>query len=504
MTQQGNISKLPAGSLSPLSLNMEKAWRLSPELFALKLSRGNWRSSPHLRLLSRWLVEAAARKRKRIIVTMPPRHGKSETCSAWFPAWYLELFPDHRIMLGSYEASFAASWGRRVRNIIQENSDTLKVRIAEDLSAAAGWETTLRGGMMTAGVDGSFTGKGANVLLIDDPTKNAEKANSPTEREKIWNFYRSTAYTRMEPDGVIILIMTRWHEDDLAGRLINMDRQAELLEGDFEPERFDVLNLPALAEDIDELGRTPGKALWPDRFDEERLKQIRHVQGSYFWNALYQQHPIPPEGGGLMFRSEWFPILDEEPGEGWRWLRWWDRAATDPDPLKKNDPDWTIGLKLGIGPNRELCVGDVVRMRGTPGAVKAKMLETAESDGPDVFICGAQDPAAAGVSEVYSLKQMFKGFRCEFYPESGDKVVRAGPVSAECEPKVGEKYGNVSVVNADWNAAFFEILRVFPTKGKHDDDVDALSGAHSVILKKFPPPAFRSGGGVGTRSSGRG
>jgi predicted phage terminase large subunit-like protein len=737
-------------------------------MFALKLSRGRWRSSPHLRLLSRWLVDAAARRRKRIIVTMPPRHGKSETCSVWFPAWYLELFQDHRIMLASYEANFAASWGRRVRNTLLENEDQLQVRVADDLSAADRWETTQGGGMMTAGVDGAFTGKGAHILLIDDPIKNAEKANSPIEREKIWNFYRSTAFTRLEPDGVVVIIMcmvggtqvlmadgtkqalrdirpgdriathedgrlsasvvrnwvnqgpdcvfkirmrsgmsvianerhpflvqrdgglswvrlreikagdqlvrvtgasgkvssalhsnvtnqpsalgsachttertdgprvsglrqqtptigdplasntgtgsdsksietcsqssvgdaqsaensqarmserigagssastmttnpaksgrfsattatsssgtgrpsacfsaplstsdftldpvvaieaagcedvfdievekthnfiadgvvasnTRWNEDDLAGRLIDMDRQASLLDGDFSPEPFDVLNLPALAEDIDELGRIPGQALWPERYDEKRLKQIRHVQGSYFWNALYQQHPIPPEGGGLMFREEWFPIIDEVPTEGWRWLRWWDRAATDPDPIKKSDPDWTIGLKLGIGPNRQLCVGDVVRMRGSPGAVKFKMRETAESDGTEVFVCGAQDPAAAGLSEVYSLKQMLKGFRCDFYPESGDKVVRAGPVSAECEPKVGEKYGNVSVVRADWNAAFFEILRVFPTKGKHDDDVDALSGAHSVILKKFPPPAF-SGGGIGVRASHR-
>ena len=496
MTPQGTTSKLLADSSSLL--------RLSPEMFAMGLSRGRWRTSPHLRLLSRWLVDAAARRRKRIIVTMPPRHGKSETCSVWFPAWYLELFQDHRIMLASYEANFAASWGRRVRNTLIENEDQLQVRVAEDMSAADRWATTQGGGMMTAGVDGAFTGKGAHVLLIDDPIKNAEKANSPIEREKIWNFYRSTAFTQLEPDGVVIVIMTRWHEDDLAGRLLNMDRQSELLGGDDAPEPFEVLNLPALAEDDDQLGRLPGKALWPERYDERRLRKIRNTLGTYFWSALYKQDPIPPEGGGLMFRQEWFPILDEEPTEGWRWLRWWDRAATDPDPIKKNDPDWTVGLKLGIGPQRQLCVGDVVRMRASPGAVKVKIRETAERDGTGVFVCGAQDPAAAGVSEVESLKLLLRGYRCEFYPESGDKVVRAGPISAECEPKVGEKYGNVSVVRGEWNAPFFEILRVFPTKGKHDDDVDSFSGAFSVILKKFPPPAFSRSGGVGVRTSPRG
>jgi predicted phage terminase large subunit-like protein len=435
---------------------------------------------------------------------MPPRHGKSELSSVWFPAWYLELFPTHRVMLGSYEADFAASWGRRVRNTLLENADLLKVRVAGDSSAADRWDTTAGGGMVTAGVDGAFTGKGADVLIIDDPVKNAERANSIVEREKIWNFYRSTAYTRLEPGGIVVLIMTRWNEDDLAGRLISFDRQTELLDGDAPAERFDVLNLPAIATDIDELGRVPGQALWPERFDESRLAGIRRTLGTYFWSALYQQEPIPPEGGGLLFREEWFPVLDKEPTEGWRWLRWWDRAATEADPIKKNDPDWTVGLKLGIGPQRQLCVGDVVRMRASPGAVKAKIRETAERDGVAVFVCGAQDPGAAGVSEVDSLKALLKGYRCEFYPETGDKVVRAGPVSAECEPKVGEKYGNVSVVRADWNAPFFETLRVFPTKDKHDDDVDALSGAYSVILKKFPPPAFRNGAGVGVRTSQRG
>lgn len=324
----------------------------------------------------------------------------------------------------------------------------------------------------------------------------------PAPREDVFDIEVELTHNFIA-DGVVAS-NTRWHEDDLAGRLISMDRQAELLGGDDSPEPFEMLNLPALAHDVDQLGRPQGKALWPERYDEKRLRQIRHTLGSYFWAALYDQSPVPPEGGGLMFREEWFPILEEEPTDGWRWLRWWDRAATDPDPIKKNDPDWTVGLKLGIGPNRQLCVGDVVRLRASPGAVKAKILETAARDGVGVFVCGAQDPAAAGVSEVESLKMILRGYRCEFYPESGDKVVRAGPISAECEPKVGEKYGNVSVVRSDWNAPFFETLRVFPTKGKHDDDVDAFSGAYSVILKKFPRPAFSGASTVGARTSGRG
>lgn len=225
------------------------------------------------------------RTERRLLVTMPPRHGKSEFLSLYFPTWYLGVWPDRRVMLASYEASFAESWGRKSRDMMREvGCEVFGVRVRESPSAASHWEIEGReGGMSTAGVGGPLTGKGADLLIIDDPIKNAEEANSPTIREKIWDWYRSTAYTRLEPDGVVIVIQTRWHEDDLAGRVLR--------DADEGGEPWRVVNMPA----IDEAGRP----LWPERFPIDKLRRIERTLSPYFWSALYQQKPIR-EG-----RTEW-------------------------------------------------------------------------------------------------------------------------------------------------------------------------------------------------------
>ncbi len=194
------------------------------------------------------------------MVCMPPRHGKSEFISKYFPAWFLGTFPDKRIILTSYESEYAASWGRKARNLLEEHGRELfGVRIAGDSSAADRWDIAGRdGGMNTAGAGAAITGKGANVAIIDDPVKNDTDAMSETKRAAVWEWYRATLRTRLEGDPrAIILVMTRWHEDDLAGRLLKA--QAAATSGPCK--RWDVLELPALAEPGDPLGRPPGAPL---------------------------------------------------------------------------------------------------------------------------------------------------------------------------------------------------------------------------------------------------
>lgn len=185
---------------------------------------------------------------------------------------------------------------------------------------------------------------------------------------------------------------------------------------------------------------------------------------------------------GLLFRRSWFHFHDAEPA-GYRWVRWWDRAATDPDPKKHNNPDWTVGVKLGVGPDKKLCVGNVVRLRATPQIVKATIKATAELDGKGVRVVGGLDPGAAGVFESDEYYRLLMGWNVKFYPETGDKVVRAGPISAQCEA------GNVSLVRGLWNEPFLRCLENFPTKGEHDDDVDSLSGAFEVLVG-HPAPSY--------------
>lgn len=261
----------------------------TPAAFATYASGGLWVCPPHLQILNQKLHQLALGHIKRLIVSMPPRHGKSEFCSRYFPAWYVGTFPQNRVILTSYEATFAETWGRRVRDLVREHGmRSFGIEVRGDVAAAKNWELTTGGGMATAGVGGSITGKGANLLIVDDPVKNAEDAISPTIRAKVWEWWRSTAYTRLEPGASALIIMTRWHPEDLAGMLLSG--------ADETGDEWHELRLPALAEENDPLGRLYGQALWPDRFDEKALAKIRASLGDYWWNALYQQTPRNIEG----------------------------------------------------------------------------------------------------------------------------------------------------------------------------------------------------------------
>lgn len=263
----------------------------------------------HLHLLSNELVQLVTRAPnapRRLMVTMPPRHGKSEMCSHWLPVWALALDPRTRIVLCSYEAEFAAKWGRLARRSLMEHYPLLGARITEDSRAAHRWETHEGGGMVTAGVGGPITGRGGHILILDDPIKNAEEAMSQRMRDNLWEWWTSTFLTRLDKDAhereaVVVFIMTRWHEDDLAGRILASD----------EAKYWRHLNLPALAEDDDELGRAHGAALWPEKFDELALERKHAEVGSRVFSALYQQHPTPPEGSNI--HRAWWRWYDEDP-----------------------------------------------------------------------------------------------------------------------------------------------------------------------------------------------
>ncbi len=217
--------------------------------------------------------------------------------------WMLGRFPELSILLTSYEANFAAAWGRQCRDTLaMYGPQVFGVQPDPRVSRADWWQVQgTKGKMLTAGSGGAITGKRFDVCVCDDLIRNSSDAMSPTLRNKQFDWFASTLYTRLEPGGRVIIVMTRWHEDDIAGRLI-----AEARDGG---EPWEIINLPALAGDDDPLDRKPGAALWPERYSAEALERTRGVVGSYWFNAMYQGRPTAP--GGEVLKSEWFRY--------WRW-----------------------------------------------------------------------------------------------------------------------------------------------------------------------------------------
>ncbi len=452
-------------------------------MLAHNASGGRWTCPRHLALLNERLLDVAAGKCRRLMVFMPPRHGKSEFISKYFTAWYLGTFPDRRVILTSYEADFAAQWGRRARELVEEHgklSFIEQVEVMPDSSAASRWDIKgHQGGMVTAGVGGPITGKGGHLIIIDDPVKNAEQASSSTYREKAWEWYQSTLYTRLEPGGALILIMTRWNERDLAGKILeDMENGGE---------SWEILKLPAVAESPDAIGRPPGAPLWPERFTRDDLNRIQRTVGSYHWTALYQQRPTPQEGG--MFKRQWFEIIDDYP-RGCQTVRRWDLAAS----VQKGD--WTAGLKMGVRDGIFYAI-DLQHVRENPAGVEALVKQTAADDGVITMIRMEQEPGSSGVNTIDSYaRRVLVGYNFKGVPSTGPKEVRAQPVSAAAEA------GNIKLVRGLWNSVFLDEVSMFPN-GDHNDIVDVLSGAFTDLTLGYSPESeltLEHAGGFGPQN----
>lgn len=259
--------------------------RWLPHGYARFCSRGKFICYPHVQHIGCLISDRVRAGGARLIITMPPRHSKSETVSAWVPPWFLDWYPDRSVMLCSYAAALADDYGRRVRNEVATN-DRIWFSLREDSKAANRWHTPQGGGMVTAGVDGSITGRGFHLGIIDDPYKNWAEAKSPTVRRAAIDWYHSTFRTRAEPGASIVIVTTRWDCNDLVGYLI---------ENDSEP--WEVIRLPALAEAGDPIGRRPGEPLCPDRYDLDALQSMQSGMPPAMWQAIFQQAPEPGATG---------------------------------------------------------------------------------------------------------------------------------------------------------------------------------------------------------------
>ncbi|MFJ4413004.1 terminase large subunit domain-containing protein [Streptomyces sp. NPDC088925] len=278
-------------SVLPALYRVEKgiAMDRSPGALAAVLTDRREMQARHLDLVDAAWIDMAEGRRDRVMLSMPPRHGKSRRASRWGPLWFLRKYPERRVILGSYSADLADEHGAWIRDAILTWGDQLGIHLntgskARNRFDLAGHE----GGLAAAGIGGGLTGKGASIAIVDDPVKDMADADSPTMRKRAWEWWQAVLQTRLEPDGAICVIQTRWHEDDLAGRIL----------AEAERNEWHVIDLPALADSTnDALGRQLGEPLWPERFDAAHHAKTRRRVGERVFAALYQQKPRPPEGG---------------------------------------------------------------------------------------------------------------------------------------------------------------------------------------------------------------
>jgi len=237
----------------------------------------------------------------RVILMVPPRHGKSELASIRFPAWYLGRHPRKEVITASYSADLAVDFGSKTRTLVESSQyqSIFETKLRPDERSRGKWLTNKGGGYTSVGIGGPITGRGADLLVIDDPIKNREEAESQVYRDKVWNWYTSTAYTRLEKGGAVVLILTRWHMDDIAGRIMASE----------DANRWKVLRLPAIAERDDEY-RKEGEVLWNDKYNYDELMNTKRVVGTYDWASLYQQTPIL--GESQEFKPHFFQTRTQE------------------------------------------------------------------------------------------------------------------------------------------------------------------------------------------------
>ena len=460
----------PEQSLSDLQTKqrtealLRDGWKVTPATFAHRLTGGEWIPARHLLYLSTIVATEVAKGGARIIIMAPPRHGKSQFMSVHLPSWFLENWPSKHVITATYAADLATDFAVAVRDVFlnKDNQALLNTRLRQDKKGVARFLTTKGGSGTAVGIGGPITGRGADLLLIDDYYKNNEESLSETMRDKIWEWFRSTAYTRLEPGGSLAILATRWHIDDLIGRCLDQ----------MSHEDWKVIRLPAMAEDVDVLGRKPGEVLWPERYPHNEITNIRQALGSYWFDAMYQQQPRPSMSElaiGDMIRT----VAEEEiPSVGAaRWVRAWDLSSGE------INSDWSVGLLMCRARGDGKCyIKDIRRFRKSPYGNEQMVAACALGDGVNTAVVMEQEPGSSGETVIQHFsRDILYNYGFEGIRPTGPKEIRAQPFLAACEA------GNVRMLEADWNNALRQEVNAFPD-GEFDDQVDSAAMAYNKLF----------------------
>ena len=432
----------------------------------------------HLLLIDK--LEAVERGEiERLMVCMPPGSAKSTYTSVEFPAWFMGRNPSMSVIAASHTQELAERFGRRVRNIVasEEFDRVFGLGVADDSSSAGRWDTSRGGEYFAAGVGGSITGRRADLGIIDDPVKSREDADSDRNRQKAWDWYVNDFLTRLKPGARQIVVMTRWHEDDLGGRILDRERN-----------RWEVIELAMEALPGDPLGRKPGERLWPEWFTDEMVSVAKMDVRA--WNALYQQQPAAEDGD--YFRRDWLELEYESLPSGLRFYGASDYAVTD------GAGDYTEHGVFGVDSTGSLYVVDWWRSQASSDVWIDRKCDLIQQYQPQAWF-GEAGPIRRAVEPFMRKRMIERGAMCrvEWLPSINDKPTRARSFQAMCSmakvlwPK-----------HATWKADVIGQLLRFPA-GKHDDSVDVCSlvgrGLQFINAAQSSTPDFTKSAAMGAR-----
>jgi predicted phage terminase large subunit-like protein len=469
---------MPEGALSATEIQEDQASLAHKELARRELARrrllpfilsefegyqAGWFHKLLCQELEKFEQDVLDRKSPRLVITVPPRHGKSLIASTYFPAWYLGRNPKDEIIATSYSSSLASKFSRTVRDVVRgENFESLwpDSRLNPDAQSIESWQLLNGGSYTSAGSGGGITGRGAHVMIIDDPIKNAEDAESSNFRQDLWEWYTSTAYTRLAPGGGIMLIQTRWHHDDLAGRLLQKSEDGS---GD----EFKVLDFPAVATHDEEYRRS-GDPLHAERYSGVALEMIERAVGPRTWSALYQQRPS--QDIGSYFKTDWFRYYEaggSPPLEQMVIYSAWDLAIGT-----KEHNDYTVGIVIGLDRNEDIWVLDLIRGKWNAMEIVQQIIDVYLRHRPAVNLIEKSHVEMSIGPYLEKAKQEYRVPEAYFQSlPTGrrDKMARARGIQGRLQE--GRVY---FPKDQPWVNALHAEMLTFPY-GKHDDQVDALA-----------------------------
>ena len=432
-----------------------------------------WR---HSILISSYLDAVFSGEKKRVIFNLPPQHGKTEQVTIRFPLYIFENYPGFRLIQGSYNQTKANTYSRKTKRLVRDNPRIAIDRYGKDTESD--WDILGGGRYLARGVGAGTTGEPADGVLIDDPIKNREEAMSETYREKTWGWFKEEMYTRLQQDAWVIIILTRWHHEDLVGKLMN---DPELSKG------YDVLSLEATCEsDDDPLGREYGEALCPDRFDEVALADKKLVLGDRY-EALYQQRPSAKDGD--IVKTSWFKEYEEIPLDFIRIIQAWDTAQKD-----KERHDYAVCTTFGQRPNGDIYILDVYRERLIYPALKLSAKVQINKHKPTNVII---EDAGHGTALGQEL-QLMSGIKSTIHLVGTGSIQKTIRLSIEMDVVEAGKVYRPAFASwlADWTTELSQI-----PNGKYDDQGDSLAVGLCWLRNHSSTMQIAS---AGTRRSGYG